>query len=213
MRNKEILKLILGFRRFKEKYFSQEVSIYEKLTSTGQSPKTLIIGCSDSRVDPAILSSASPGEIFVIRNVANLVPPFESTEGFHGVSAAIEFAVVNLKVENIVVLGHRQCGGIQALMSQKNENSSKFIDAWVKIALKAQQFVTKHYSHLSFEDQCHHCEMESIKVSLQNLKSFPFIQEAIQHRSLNMLGIYFDLQAGCLFEYDENQNNFVQIQV
>src|SRR5271155_4026926 len=101
-----------GFRKFRDKYFANEHPLYRRLSTVGQVPKTLIIACSDSRVDPAILTSASPGELFVVRNVANLVPPFQKGGGYHGVSAAIEFAVVNLKVENIIVMGHRQCGGI-----------------------------------------------------------------------------------------------------
>lgn len=213
MRNKEIFKLFLGFKRFREKYFSDERSVFNKLVGSGQSPKTLIIGCSDSRVDPAILSSASPGEIFVIRNVANLVPPFESSEGFHGVSSAIEFAVVNLKVENIVVLGHRQCGGIQALMTDSHQGTSSFIGPWVKIAEEAKKKVLSKFSNLDLDTQCRHCEMESIKVSLQNLKTFPFVIEALRNRGLHMLGVYFDLEAGHLWEWDEAGDEFRQVQV
>ena len=116
MPKKEIAKLMAGFKLFREKFFEGDNPTYGRLTTGGQGPKTLIIGCSDSRVDPAIISSASPGEIFVVRNVANLVPPFEKGGGHHGVSAAIEFAVVNLQVETIIILGHRQCGGIRALL-------------------------------------------------------------------------------------------------
>jgi len=132
---------MVGFRRFREKYFlhaDHEHSFYQRLASAGQSPRTLLIGCSDSRVDPAILTGASPGELFVIRNVANLVPPCEVSEvGFHGTSSAIEFAVVNLKVENVIVLGHRQCGGIRALMTETAESSDSFIGQWMSIAKDA----------------------------------------------------------------------------
>src|ERR1700733_11608814 len=110
MPKKEIAKMMVGFRHFREKFFLSDDNTYGRLTTDGQGPKTLIIGCSDSRADPAIMVGASPGELFVVRNVANLVPPFEKGGGYHGVSAAIEFSVVNLKVENIIILGHRQCG-------------------------------------------------------------------------------------------------------
>src|SRR5690606_34065906 len=131
--NKAIARLVAGFRRFREKNYFQETehSNYQRLVSHGQTPKTLLIGCSDSRVDPAILTGASPGELFVIRNVANIVPPCEpASVGLHGTSSAIEFAVSFLKVENVIILGHRQCGGIRALMQGTNGKAT-FIEKWM----------------------------------------------------------------------------------
>jgi carbonic anhydrase len=209
VRNKEILKLVAGFRRFREKYFAPEDSIYKKLSTIGQNPKTLIIGCSDSRVDPALISSASPGEIFVVRNVANLVPPYESADsGFHGSSAAIEFAVVNLKVENVVILGHRQCGGIRALMSGEQRKDGSFVGRWMEIASRARETVQRKFKNLNFEDQCRECEKQGIVVSLTNLKTFPFVSEAIEKRGMTLFGIYFDLEQGQLLEYDESTGDF-----
>lgn len=200
-----------GFRRFREKYFSGEDALYQRLM-TGQSPKTLIIGCSDSRVDPAMISGASPGEIFVVRNVANLVPPCESGKhGLHGISAAIEFAVNNLKVENIVILGHRQCGGIRALMSGNAQSESAFIGRWMEIIGSARDNVLKKHSTLDFEKQCRECEMEGIKVSLDNLRTFPFVTEAISSRGMRLFGIYFDIEQGQLFELDDASNEFRQL--
>lgn len=214
MRSKEILKLVAGFRRFREKYFSGTDALYQRILSAGQSPKTLIIGCSDSRVDPALISSASPGEIFVVRNVANIVPPFESANtGFHGISAAIEFAVVNLRVENVVVLGHRQCGGVRALMSGQQQKEGSFIGRWMEIIGSARDKVLERHAHLDFESQCKECELEGIKTSLQNLKTFPFVEEAISARGMNVFGIYFDLEQGQLFELDESGGEFRQIGV
>lgn len=212
MARKDILKLLAGFKRFKEKYFETENSIYQKLSSDGQTPKTLIIGCCDSRVDPAIISSASPGDLFVVRNVANLVPPFELGGGFHGVSAAIEFAVVNLKVANIVILGHRQCGGIRSLFTNGSKKEG-FISQWMKIAEKAKKVIIEKYPQADMEAQCRHCELESIKVSLQNLNTFPFIKEAQLERELNILGVYFDIEQGNLWEYDETSDEFKTIEV
>ncbi len=214
MRSKEILKLVAGFRRFREKYFSGEEILYHRLSSSGQRPKTLIIGCSDSRVDPALISSASPGEIFVIRNVANIVPPFESaSSGFHGISAAIEFAVVNLKVENVVVLGHRQCGGIRALMVGEQQREGSFVGHWMEIVQSAKDRVLKNHSADDFEDQCRECEKEGIVTSLENLKTFPFVSQAMSERNMTVYGIYFDLEQGQLLEYVEEQNLFRQIDV
>ncbi len=213
MRNKELLKLIIGFRRFRERFFNEENGLFEKL-ATGQSPKTLIIACSDSRVDPALMASASPGDLFVVRNVANLVPPYESAHlGLHGVSAAIEFAVTSLKVSNIVVLGHRQCGGIRSLMTSTLQNKESFVAKWMTIAESAKKKVLEQYAGSSEDVLCRHCEMESISVSIQNLRTFPFVNEAIQQRELNITGIYFDLEQGQLFEYDEILKKYLLIQV
>ncbi len=215
--NKPIIRLMAGFRRFREKYFlpdDPENSFYHKLSSQGQAPKTLLIGCSDSRVDPAILTGAEPGELFVVRNVANLIPPCEpSAVGFHGTSSAIEFAVVNLRVENIIILGHRQCGGILALMRGATENSNSFIGQWMGIAEEARQRVLANSSVVGEDAQWRMAEMESIKVSIKNLKTFPFVQEAIQNRQLNVVGIYFDLEQGQLFEYEEATGQFKQLAI
>ncbi len=212
MRNAQILKMIAGFRRFREKIFLREDSIYSRL-DMGQSPKTLVIGCSDSRVDPAIISSAAPGEMFVVRNVANLVPPFESAKvGFHGVSAAIEFAVVNLKVENIVILGHRRCGGIHALVTGSQKEDS-FLGQWVSIAESAKRRVVERYPHAEVDALCRHCELESIVTSIENLMTFPFVEHAVKVNGLQIFGIYFDLEQGELLVLDEQTNSFRQIQL
>lgn len=218
MVKKEILKLIVGFRHFRKKFYDTEGALYDKL-ATGQSPKTLIIACSDSRVDPSLMASANPGDLFVVRNVANLVPPYESAQqGLHGVSAAIEFAVTGLKVENIVIMGHRQCGGIRALMTTDPEQKQHtFVTKWMSIAKAAREKVLKAHGPVKSEGDmdllCRQCEMESIAVSLENLKTFPFVSEAIQARNLNLIGIYFDLEQGQLFEYDEVLNKFSIIQL
>lgn len=212
MSKKEILRLVAGFRKFHDKYFTNEHPLYQRLTS-GQSPKTLIIGCSDSRVDPAIITSASPGELFIVRNVANLVPPYETGGGRHGVSAAIEFAVVNLKVENVIVLGHRQCGGIRALMLNHLNQPHGFVEQWVAIAKDAKERVLAKHKGEDDESLCRHGELESIVTSLENLRTFPFVRQAIEERGLSLMGIYFDLELGTLCEYDEEQGQFKNIEV
>ena len=204
----EILRLMAGFRKFRDKYFANEHPLYQRLNTGGQSPKTLIIGCSDSRVDPAIITSASPGELFVVRNVANLVPPFETGGKFHGVSAAIEFAVVNLLVENVIILGHRQCGGIRALMSDQGTQANGYVHQWVRIAQDAKDRVLKAHPGEDEETLCRHAEMESIVTSLNNIRTFPFVQTAIQDRGLSVMGIYFDLELGQLITYDEDMGEF-----
>lgn len=213
--NIAIYRLIAGFKRFRERYFlhdDHDGHSYHRLVTSGQSPKTLLIGCSDSRVDPALLTGASPGDLFVVRNVANLVPPCETAStGFHGTSSAIEFAVVNLKVENIIVLGHRQCGGIRALMRGPSTEQVSFVGKWMNIAKDVRVTVMSEHPDADEETQCRLAEMESIKVSIKNLKSFPFVQEAVDNKRLNLLGIYFDLEQGELWELDANTSQFRQL--
>ena len=206
--------MIAGFRRFREKYFSDENSFYGRLTAAGQTPKVLIVGCSDSRVDPALISSAAPGEMFVIRNVANLVPPFDASgTGQHGVSAAIEFAVMNLKVETIIVLGHRQCGGIRALMSNEEVQLGSFVGRWMQIADRAKKDVLARHPDADQDTLCRHCEMESITVSMDNLNSFPFVREAVEQGRLEIHGVYFDIESGGLLQFDAETKIFRNINV
>lgn len=215
--NIALYRLIAGFRRFRERYFQghdHEHSAYQRLVSNGQTPKTLLIGCSDSRVDPAILTGASPGDLFVVRNVAALVPPCEpATVGLHGTSSAIEFAVTNLKVENIIILGHRQCGGIRALMRGDADKPHTFVGKWMTIVKDVREKVEREHPEATEEGRCRFGEMESIRVSLENLRTFPFVAEAIASRNLNLIGIYFDLEQGELWEYNETTQAFRQLEI
>lgn len=211
MPKKNIARLLLGFRQFREKFYLGDDPTYSRLSSGWQGPKSLIIGCSDSRVDPAILSSAGPGEIFVVRNVANLVPPYESGGGYHGVSAAIEFAVVNLKVEHVIVLGHRQCGGIRALLFPEETQAGGFVQRWMKMAEAAKFRALKAVGSSDANALWHRCEHESIRTSIENLRSFPFVQEAIKSRDLLIMGIYFDIEKGELLELNEPTGEFTPI--
>lgn len=207
---KEIAKLMAGFRHFREKFYYSDDPTYSRL-SAGQGPKTLVIACSDSRVDPAILGGTSPGEIFVVRNIANLVPPYETTSGNHGVSAAIEFAVVNLKVKNVIIMGHRQCGGIRALLDPEGTQAGGFVQNWMKIAEPAKNRALQMAPKTDDLELWKCCELESIRTSLQNLRSFPFVREAEGKGELNVLGLYFDLERGELLELDEAKGTFSPI--
>lgn len=200
-----------GFRQFRDKFYLGDDPTYTKLSSGWQGPKTLIVGCCDSRVDPAILSSAGPGELFVVRNVANLVPPFESGGGRHGVSAAIEFAIVNLKVANVIVLGHRQCGGIRALLFPEETQAGGFVQQWMQVAEPAKKRALA--LHTEQNALWRQCELESIRTSIENLHSFPFVAEAVRDRDLQLLGIYFDIEKGELLELDEASGSFSPILV
>lgn len=204
----EIEKFIGGFRRFQHKYFGEHRDLFTELQS-GQNPKTLLIGCSDSRVDPAILTDCDPGDLFVVRNVANMVPPYEIDGAFHGVSSAIEYAVVHLEVSKIITLGHSGCGGIRALMDNSTpKTDANFIGRWVKIADAAREQVQRELSHKTFEGQVRACEMAAIIVSLDNLMTFPFISQRVQDGSLSLIGWYFDIASGELYDFAQESNKF-----
>ena len=204
---------MVGFRNFREKFYQGQDSTYEKLSNVGQSPKTLVIGCSDSRVDPAILSGANPGDLFVVRNVANLVPPYEIGGGRHGVSAAIEFAVVNIKVESVIVLGHRQCGGIRALMFPEETKAGGFVQRWMQVAEDAKQRALDFTGSGDPNILWRNCELESIRTSIENLHTFPFVEEAIRNRGMSLIGVYFDIEKGELLELNEAGGTFSTVNV
>jgi carbonic anhydrase len=207
----EIARFIAGFKRFKQQYFGQEKDRFALLRHE-QNPKVLLIGCSDSRVDPAILTGCAPGELFVVRNVANLVPPCEHDGQFHGVSAALEYAVCHLEVEHIIVLGHSGCGGINALMHGiPNGRPGDFIGRWVQIAKKGRERVLMELSGKEPEKQSRACEQAAILISLENLLTFPWIRERVDSGSLLLHGWYFDICTGQLYSYDPDGAAFEPI--
>ena len=210
-----ITKIIDGYRNFYNLFFKEDVEKYKNLASVGQFPKTMVIACSDSRVDPSIVTNAEPGELFVIRNVANLVPPYqEDSSTYHGTSAALEFAVRNLGIENIIIIGHSKCAGIQALVMDDNKPTEdfSFIREWVNIAKKAKDKVLLDAANSPHNDMiCTECEKESILLSLENLKTYPWILEKIQSKTLNIYGWYFDLLSGIISQYDHDARKFISI--
>ncbi|HSI96126.1 MAG: carbonic anhydrase [Methylophilaceae bacterium] len=204
----DIKKFIAGFRRFQENYFGQNKALFRQLKQ-GQRPGTMVISCSDSRVDPAILTDCQPGDLFVVRNVANLVPPYEKGAGLHGVSTALEFGVRSLEVEHIIVLGHRQCGGIQALMQDGTpESKGEFIGNWVNIASRAKERVRAELPQATPQEQVCACEQASILVSLENLLTFPWIKERVEQGKLKLHGWLFDIEHGELVAYDATIGKF-----
>lgn len=185
--------LIEGYRRYRASRWPELRALHKKLAEKGQAPRTLVIACADSRVDPATIFDAGPGELFVVRNVANLAPPFENAPGFHGVSAAIEFAVLQLKVETILVLGHAQCGGVAAALQDRERNPHSFLDAWISLLDTAKERVSHYHG-----DQHAALEYESIRVTLENLATFPFVAEAIRDRGLRLEGARYGVADGGL---------------
>ena len=196
-----INQLIEGFKSFRETYYEKQPKFYRMLVNKGQRPDVMVIACSDSRVDPSILTKAEPGEIFIVRNVANLVPPYKPDSHYHGTSAAIEFAVRDLKVEHVIVFGHSHCGGIQRLCQKNSEDGEReFIDSWVSIVDTA--WAASHDLEPGMRDM----EKKAIEVSLDNLMTFPWVKIGVDAGNMDIRGWWFDLEAGELLENDGPDN-------
>ncbi len=208
----DIATFLAGFERFKAKYIDGEESLFTRLR-LGQSPRVLVIACCDSRVDPAMLTGADPGDMFVVRNVANLVPPYRNGAEMPGIRADIEFAVKGLNVEQIIILGHRSCGGIQALMDGEGitENNYEFIGSWVTIARQARERVLRELAGAAPVVQAKACEQFAISLSLDNLMSFPWIRERVEAGKLALHGWYFDIESGELLGYSAETASFVPL--
>lgn len=188
------------FRRFQRRHFATLADQYEQLATYGQNPETMIISCCDSRVDPETIFSAMPGELFVLRNVANLVPPYETGGNFHGVSTAIEYAVLNLRIKHLVVMGHSGCGGITAALNQNAaiQTEAKFISRWMSMLDDARIAVQAAQPGASQAEQQAALEKEGIKTSIKHLRTFPFVADVEEKGRLNLHGAHFDIKTGQL---------------
>ncbi|WP_313534834.1 carbonic anhydrase [Sphingomonas sp.] len=197
--------LLGGYRRFRNEGWSTQRARWAEL-SEGQSPKVMVIACSDSRVDPAQIFDTSPGEIFVVRNVANLVPPFEMGGGRHGVSAALEFAVTQLEVPEIVVMGHGACGGAHAALTQRFADAENgeggFIAHWVDMLDGAREKIVAE--HGDGPEAVRAMEQETVRVSIRNLRTFPFVAEREAAGKLTIHGAYFAIADGVLHVMGED---------
>ena len=206
----ELTELLHGYRRFRETGWKPERQRWETLRA-GQQPRIMVIACADSRVDPAHIFDVRPGEIFVVRNVAALVPPFETSPGHHGVSAALEFAVQVLKVREIVVMGHGMCGGCQAALTQEllgtEPGQGGFIANWIDMLDDAREPVAQEFGTTGRTAE-RAMEQAAVKVSLANLRTFPCIQEKEKRGSLTLRGAYFAISDGELCLLDERTGKF-----
>ena len=200
--------LIEGYRHFRETYLKRNQPLF-KLLANGQAPQAMVIGCCDSRVEPALIFSVPPGEIFTLRNIANLVPPYEPDGTYHGTSAAIEFAVKVLKVKDIIVMGHSSCGGVKALLEGRQQG--EFVGPWMQIAAEARNHVLGAGAPHDPETLQERCEQENIRVSLRNLRGYPWVLEAEVNGVLGLHGWYFDIEQGRLFTLDHNSSDFVDL--
>ena len=202
--------LIDGYAAFIRGPYAEAEGKYKKLAKDGQSPTTMVIACCDSRAAPETIFDAGPGELFVLRNVGNLVPPFQPDGGQHGTSAGIEFAVAALEVENLVVLGHGRCGGIRAALNPGHVLAhGDFITKWMALLAPVTAEVSK-YSFLTPTERETVLERLSVRNSIKNLRTFPYIQEREADGRLRVHGAWFDISTGELWVMDNETGDFVR---
>lgn len=187
-------RLIAGYHRFRANQWPERRATYERLAEQGQSPRALVVACSDSRVDPTMIFDAAPGELFTVRNVANLIPPYEPDAAFHATSAALEFGVRVLQVPDLIVMGHAMCGGIHALLNGVPKEAGDFLAGWIRIAERAKQRALA----CAPADPQTACELEAVRLSLENLRTFPWVEERVQAGRLRLHGAMYGVRSGVL---------------
>jgi carbonic anhydrase len=202
-------RLIRGYREFRKKGWPAERANYEALAHKGQKPEYLLIACSDSRSDPATIFGAHPGEFFVVRNIAAVVPPYGATDGLFGTRSAIAYAVVALNVRNIVVMGHAQCGGVGAAIDPESAKDIPFVKEWVDLIEPA---ITRTPENGHGTDGHTHAEREVVKLSLERLADYPFIAERIAAGKLKIDGARFGIADGVLEVLNKETGKFEAVQ-
>jgi len=201
-------RLIEGFSRFRERHYARDDALFRELVEQGQTPRILVVACCDARVDPALVLDCAPGDLFVIRNVANLIPPAENQGHYHGTSAALEFGVRKLNVGHVIVLGHAHCGGIHALLEGDMQKEAAFLSEWMGIAAAAREQVNREFSDADSAARHRACEQQAILVSLNNLMTFAWIRERVEQGTLALHGWYFDIERGELLGYNAAARQF-----
>ena len=203
--------LLDGYRTFTSQRLPTEQSRYRDLSVRGQSPEVMVIGCCDSRVSPEVIFDAGPGELFVMRNIANLVPVYQPDENAHGVSAALEYAASVLRVKHIVVLGHAQCGGIRAFIDKIQPLSpGDFIGKWMAMFIKPGEVVEQR-DRESMQDFTTRIEKAAVFRSLENLMTFPFVRTRVERGEMELHGAYFGVAEGSLFVLDKATKEFQSV--
>jgi carbonic anhydrase len=187
-------RMIAGYGRFRQSAWPDRRRLFETLATDGQAPRALVISCADSRVDPGMIFDAAPGELFVVRNVANLIPPYAPDGALHGTSAALEFAVRVLKVPDVLVMGHGLCGGVRALLEGPPPELSDFIAPWISQAVRARE---RAMAHPESERQLI-CEQETVRLTLDNLMTFPWVKARVAAGEMRLTGGHFDIRTGVL---------------
>jgi carbonic anhydrase len=203
-------KLEEGVHHFQATYFARNRRLFQKLSEKGQRPETLFITCSDSRVVPHLITSAAPGDLFIVRNVGNIVPSVERGV-LGGVSAAIQYAIEVLDIDNVIVCGHTHCGAIDAILHPERVKHLPFVARWLAESSRIPQLIEERYGHLTGEARITAAVEENVLVQLENLRSFDFIARRLDEGRLTMSGWVFSIASGEVFDYDPAQQQFVQM--
>ncbi len=198
-----------GYRHFRDVSFKKNKDRFRKLVEEGQSPKALFIGCSDSRVMPAMITGSGPGDLFIVRNIGNFVPPFEPDNDFHSTAAAIEYAVVNLKVSELIVCGHSDCGAIKALFEEHSSTEDNIhMIKWLQLGKPASDLAIEVLPQRSLTERRVYAEKVSVIFQLENLMTYPAVRKAIEKGDLFLHGWYYDMANGTIYYYDEEHMEF-----
>jgi len=194
-------KILKGYQSFRKKYAQGDSSVMHYLSHYGQQPRTMVVACCDSRVDPAVILQCDPGDLFVVRNIANIIPPYELDDAHHGTSAALEFGVCFLEVQHLILLGHSQCGGIQALLDSEKPHQNDFITNWVSLIKTdhTHQHDTDKFSQLALQQ------------SHKNCMTFPWIKEKVQQEKLCIHLWFFDIKTGQIFTHSETKQTYIPL--
>lgn len=201
-------KLYKGIHKFQESYFKKEEEFFKRL-SNEQEPEVLFITCADSRVDPNLVTQSKPGELFIVRNVGNIIPPYDAIKDKNSVAAAIEFAVLMLKVTDIIVCGHSNCGAMEALYKDERElTNMPHLKDWLKLAAPVRNIVLKYYPETSSETRQRITEEENVLCQLHNIQTYPFVQEALNTGVLHLHGWYYNIGTGSIYYYNSSEDVF-----
>lgn len=210
---RDIPELVDGYRRFLGERYPREAGLYRRLGVHGQAPKTMVLSCCDSRVEPAAIFDAAPGRLFVVRNVANLAPPYEPDGHYHATSAALEFAVTGLGVDTILVMGHGRCGGVQAFLDGLYASPSEqgFITKWMTLLEPAWEAIKESAGDLPHAERLTALEHAGVRRSIANLETFPFVAERVAAGTLKVRGAFFDIADGALLTMNPETGVFEAI--
>lgn len=201
-------KLYKGIHKFQKSYFKKEEEFFKRL-SNEQEPEVLFITCADSRVDPNLVTQSKPGELFIVRNVGNIIPPYDAIKDKNSVAAAIEFAVLMLKVTDIIVCGHSNCGAMEALYKDERElTNMPHLKDWLKLAAPVRNIVLKYYPETSSETRQRITEEENVLCQLHNIQTYPFVQEALNTGVLHLHGWYYNIGTGSIYYYNSSEDVF-----
>jgi carbonic anhydrase len=204
-------KLYKGIHKFRESYFKKEEDFFRRI-SKGQTPDVLFITCSDSRVDPNLVTQSKPGELFIVRNVGNIIPPYDAIKDKNSVAAAIEFAVLNLKVKDIIVCGHSNCGAMQAIFKDDKEfDNMPHLRDWLRLAWPVKEMIEKYCPNAHGESRQRIAEEENILAQLQNIQTYPFVVQALKKGKIHLHGWYYNIETGRICAYNPKKDMFEEI--